>query len=167
VHALFDKGGFILLPEGDVVDKYMNNGKPDFDGDVRDSIAFAQPRGLMHSNQRTNNVCYKYTLIASPQTDGYPLHRLPFPAQHGESQEAVNFSYPFADFPVLQSHVHPCFAICHAGRFKPNLAQYLLSTSPDLYICVTASPLAVVCVMCLRDRLRDSSQLSGRSRTEG
>jgi hypothetical protein len=88
---------------------------------------------LMHSNQRTNNVCYKYTLIASPETDGYPLHRLPFPAQHGESQEAVNFSYPFADFPVLQSHVHPCFAICHAGPNLALLAQYLSSTSPDLY----------------------------------
>jgi len=132
-HALFDTGRFILLPEDDVVEKYMKGEKPDFNGDVRDSIVFAQPHGLMHSNQRTNNVCYKYTLIASPKTDGYPLHRLPFPALPGESQEAVNFLYPFSSFPVLQSHVHPCFAICHAGRFKPNVEQYVLSTSKDLY----------------------------------
>jgi hypothetical protein len=45
-----------------------------------------------------NNVCHKYTLIPSETTDGYPLHRLPFPTQPGESQEAVIFSYPFADF---------------------------------------------------------------------
>jgi len=37
-HALFDKGGFILLPEGDVLEKYRRGGKPDFDGDVRDLI---------------------------------------------------------------------------------------------------------------------------------
>ncbi|KAI0282904.1 hypothetical protein BC826DRAFT_1062958, partial [Russula brevipes] len=32
-HALFDKGGIILLPEGDVVEKYRRHGKPDFDED--------------------------------------------------------------------------------------------------------------------------------------
>jgi len=30
VYALFDKGGFILLPEDDVVEKYMEGGEPDF-----------------------------------------------------------------------------------------------------------------------------------------
>jgi len=32
-HALFDKGGFFLLPEGDVVEKYRRRGNPDFDED--------------------------------------------------------------------------------------------------------------------------------------
>ncbi|KAI0283827.1 hypothetical protein BC826DRAFT_973606 [Russula brevipes] len=30
VHALVDKGGFILLPEGDVLEKYRRGGKPRF-----------------------------------------------------------------------------------------------------------------------------------------
>jgi hypothetical protein len=44
VNALLDKGGFILLPEDDVVEKYRDGGNPDFNGDVRDSILFAQKR---------------------------------------------------------------------------------------------------------------------------
>jgi hypothetical protein len=92
----------------------------------------------MHSNQRMNNVYYKCTPVASPETDGYPIHRSRFPAQPGQSRGPVNFLYPFAGFPalqsLLQSHAHPCFAICHAGRFKPNLYQYFSSTSHDLYI---------------------------------
>jgi hypothetical protein len=88
-----------------------------------------------HTDQRTNNVRYNYTLIASTKTDGYPLHRLPFPAQPGESQEAVNFLYPFSSFPVLQSHVHPCFVICHMGRRwqaleDPGISNDLSSVSP-------------------------------------
>lgn len=42
MHALFDKGGFILLPEDDVVEKYMEDGKPDFNGDVRDPVLFTK-----------------------------------------------------------------------------------------------------------------------------
>jgi hypothetical protein len=38
VHALFDTGRFILLPDEDVVQTYQDGGKPDFDGDVRDLI---------------------------------------------------------------------------------------------------------------------------------
>jgi len=59
---------------------------------------------------------------------------LPFPAPPGESQEAVNFPYPFSSFPVLQSHVHPCFAICHAGQFGKEQDSYVPSISPDLYL---------------------------------
>jgi hypothetical protein len=40
VHALFDKGGFILLPEEDVVEKYMRGENPDFNGDVRVPVLF-------------------------------------------------------------------------------------------------------------------------------
>jgi hypothetical protein len=42
VHALFDKGGFILLPEDDVVEKYRRGGKPDFNGDVRGPVLFPE-----------------------------------------------------------------------------------------------------------------------------
>jgi len=90
-----------------------------------------------HTDQRTNNVRYNYTLIASTKTNGYPLHRLPFPAVPGESQEAVNFLYPFSSFPVLQSHIHPCFAICHAGRFTKEQDNFISSTRSDLYIRLT------------------------------
>ena len=40
MHALFDKGWIILVPEGDIVQKYVDGGIPDFDGDVRDSVSF-------------------------------------------------------------------------------------------------------------------------------
>jgi hypothetical protein len=55
----------------------------------------------------------------------------------GESQEAVNFLYPFSSFPVLQSHVHPCFAICHAGRLMKEMDNFISSTRSDLYIRLT------------------------------
>jgi hypothetical protein len=38
VHALFDTGRFILLPDEDVVQTYRDGGKPDFDEDVRNLI---------------------------------------------------------------------------------------------------------------------------------
>jgi hypothetical protein len=40
VQTFFDKGWLVLLPEEDIVQKYVNGGKPDFNGDVRDSILF-------------------------------------------------------------------------------------------------------------------------------
>jgi hypothetical protein len=49
--------------------------------------------------------------------------RFPFPV-HSESQEAVNYLYTFSSFPVLQSHVHPCFAIGHAGRLTKELDKF-------------------------------------------
>jgi hypothetical protein len=92
---------------------------------------------VQHTDQRANNVRYNYTLIASTKTNGYPLHRLPFPAPPGESQEAVNYLYPFSSFPVLQSHVHPCFAICHAGRFTKEQDKFFPGTRTDLYFRLT------------------------------
>jgi hypothetical protein len=90
-----------------------------------------------YTDQRANNVRYNYTLIASTKTNGYPLHRLPFPAQPGESQEAVNFYHPFSSFPVLQSHIHPCFAISHAGQFTEEQDNFSPGTSHDLYVRLT------------------------------
>jgi hypothetical protein len=44
VQAFFDKGWLVLLPEEEIVQKYVNGGKPDFNGDVRDSILFCSNR---------------------------------------------------------------------------------------------------------------------------
>jgi hypothetical protein len=134
IHALFDEGKLILLPEQDIVNEYMmGKGKPDFEGDVCDLalLVVQTERVLIHDNQRRNNVRYKYTLIASPDMDRYSLRRLRFPAQPGESQEPMVFSYPFADFPTLESHVHPCFAICHAGRIS-NVYKFFRGISTEL-----------------------------------
>jgi hypothetical protein len=87
---------------------------------------------LIHSDQRTNNVRYKYTLIASEDMDGYPLHRLELPRQPGKSQETMNFSHPYSGFPSLESHVHPCFAICHAGRFSKQVDGFVEHIHPDI-----------------------------------
>jgi len=78
-----------------------------------------------------NNVRYKYTLICSEDMDGYPLHGLEIPGQPGESQEPMNFSHPLSSFPsnLLESHVHPCFAICRASLFSTQRFEHI---DPDL-----------------------------------
>jgi hypothetical protein len=42
IHALFDEGKLILLPEPDIVYEYMEGGKPDFEGDVCDFNTLVQ-----------------------------------------------------------------------------------------------------------------------------
>jgi hypothetical protein len=69
--------------------------------------------------------------------DGFQLSRLQFPEEPGEGQGHMNFLYPFADFPVLQTHVHPCYAICHAGRFRRHQHKFSPGTSHDLYVRLT------------------------------
>jgi len=95
VQAFFDMGWIILLPEQAEVEKYFRHEKPDFDG------------------ERTNNVRCKYTLILSKDMNGFPLTRLKLPVPQGKSKKENIISYPFS----ASESVHPCFAICHAGRF--------------------------------------------------
>jgi len=68
----------------------------------------------------------------------YPLHRVQSPAQPGERQETINFSFPFSGFPILQSHVHPCFAICHAGICVKNLRGVREHFGEDLFNRITS-----------------------------
>jgi hypothetical protein len=93
---------------------------------------------LIDGNQRTNNVRYNYTLVALPEMDEYPLHRVRSPAQPGKRQETINFSFPFSGFPILQSHVHPCFAIFHAGLFAEHVRGFRPHISPDLFSRITS-----------------------------
>ena len=93
---------------------------------------------LIDGNQRTNNVRYNYTLVALPEMDEYPLHRVRSPAQPGKRQETMNLSFPFSGFPILQSHVHPCFAICHAGIRVNHLRGLREHFGSDLFFRITS-----------------------------
>jgi len=47
-------------------------------------------------------------------------------------------TFPFNDLPVIESHLHPCFAICHAGRFQKQLVKFSEKNAPPLFLRLTA-----------------------------
>ena len=61
---------------------------------------------------------YTYTLAASLEMSSYPIQRLTSVCHDpGLGPGIKTFSFPFLDFPSLESHVHPAFVICHAAKF--------------------------------------------------
>ena len=60
---------------------------------------------------------YKYTLLAHPDMRLVPIHRQNSPPTN-EDEPPLDFTfypYPYHDFPVIISHVHPRFVICNTG----------------------------------------------------
>ncbi|KAF8900751.1 hypothetical protein CPB84DRAFT_1847196 [Gymnopilus junonius] len=104
LHRSFHRGFWILMPE-DIrfLDIYENH----------------TIRGL-HGNNFWS-YCrqagpYKYRLLASSYLSSETLtHHFMHNAQTGGNTR-MQYEYPFHNFPVLTSHVHPRFAICHAGH---------------------------------------------------
>lgn len=82
---------------------------------------------LIFTHQRQTTIRYKYQLIATKDLAAYPLVRLhpPHPSLPEVCPGIELYStHPHKDFPVLESHVHPCFVICHAGQFTELLNAY-------------------------------------------
>ncbi|KAG5639949.1 hypothetical protein DXG03_002263 [Asterophora parasitica] len=65
--------------------------------------------------QLLNEPTYKYTLIASKAMTDIVIHCPPTSATTSTVPVEAH-TYPFRSLPIITSHVHPCFVICHVGR---------------------------------------------------
>ncbi|KAG5634260.1 hypothetical protein DXG03_006041 [Asterophora parasitica] len=88
---------------------------------------------------------YKYTLIASQAMTDIVIHCPPTSAITQTAAEA--HTYPFRSLPIITSHVHPCFVICHVGRIvgRPGYMDMLMDyelNNQDF------SPVFLECLRC-------------------
>ncbi|KAF8889462.1 hypothetical protein CPB84DRAFT_1749334 [Gymnopilus junonius] len=93
LHYLLEKGAWILLTEDYIIKTYLPNGA-------------------------LGGETFKYRLIPSVCCGALPLERV---VRQVEPQEPItpadihHYFYPYADFPLLESHVHPRFVIASIG----------------------------------------------------
>ncbi|KAH9010576.1 hypothetical protein EDB84DRAFT_1098980 [Lactarius hengduanensis] len=93
LHRAFDMGLWILLPETWIIERYY---------DAKDDHRMFPD---------INAKLYQYTLIPHEKMDGVQIGR------------DILHDYPYRDFPILRSHVHPRFIICNSGsKFNGDLS---------------------------------------------
>ncbi|KAF9482252.1 hypothetical protein BDN70DRAFT_875363 [Pholiota conissans] len=107
LRCMFEKGWLFFIPEKKELTKYLNGGKPDlkYDGE--------------------NQISYKYKLVASPELFDFPILRT-------DNSQHIIYSYPFTSFPVLESHVHPVYMICHFGQATESTPFAVIRANPHL-----------------------------------
>ncbi|KAG2011149.1 hypothetical protein CC2G_011298 [Coprinopsis cinerea AmutBmut pab1-1] len=110
LRELFIAGKWGLLPEKSILDRY------------HDDYGIALPRrGFPKFEEKV----FKYTIIPlTPVDEQFPIPsilRYPNPSSSSSESTPTAYTFPFTDFPIVTSHIHPNFAVLHLGRHITKL----------------------------------------------
>jgi hypothetical protein len=115
MHRLYDDGSWILVPEQRIVDAYkLGKEIPTYHVSVHSILFVSTP--LLNSTPQANY--YNYKLIPSCRLNKHPITRI-------QDSGPTIFEYPFSDFPILKSHVHPRYIIYNVGRHLAETIAFL------------------------------------------
>ncbi|KIJ97491.1 hypothetical protein K443DRAFT_681518 [Laccaria amethystina LaAM-08-1] len=101
LHRLFDEEKWLLLPETKIVDQYYEH---------------YREAGYADEFPVIKDLSFNYTLVAHPDMRQVAIHRRVEGVDINTPGAFKTFIYPFDTFPVIVSHVHPCFVICNSGQ---------------------------------------------------
>ncbi|KAF8151610.1 hypothetical protein B0H34DRAFT_810645 [Crassisporium funariophilum] len=115
LHRMFNNGMWMLLPEERIIDAYLNRHK----------------RPDQEFEELVKEETYKYTFVPGRKMTAFVMSRYKEPmqcTQQAGPNDFLLYRYPFDDFPIITSHVHPRYVICNIG-LKTLSAQ----TFPDFF----------------------------------
>ncbi|KAF9037585.1 hypothetical protein BJ165DRAFT_1597308 [Panaeolus papilionaceus] len=102
LHQLYVDKKWVLLPEREVVFQYFDDTRHRFP--------------VLRSDFRhVEGDTFRYILV--PMQDMQDIYISRQSMEENNSTEGITIhEYPFEDFPIVTSHIHPKYAILHAGR---------------------------------------------------